>query len=192
MGLPKGLIEVGGKPWILVQLEALQRAGQGIGISRVHVVLGHQREAYEKILRPHSSGLEIVTVLNPDPDRGPFSSLQCGLQRALEAADFGGAWVLPVDVPCPARSVWESLEHEAGVRAADAALPVHHGKGGHPVRLSVRFVETLLSISPAAPDARLDHQIHALPASRVARVEVEDERVLANLNTPSDFSRLAV
>ncbi|MFN7683867.1 MAG: NTP transferase domain-containing protein [Oligoflexia bacterium] len=187
-GLPKGLIEVQGKPWILGQLEALKRAG----LSRVFVVLGHQKEVYEKVLGTHRnfterSGVEVHLVHNPDPDRGSFSSLQCGLR----AVGLRGAWVLPVDVPCPTRAVWESLEQEALVRSADAALPVHSGRGGHPVLISESFVCRLLDLSPDSKESRLDHQIHALSPHQVARVEVTDERVLANLNTLADFASLA-
>jgi CTP:molybdopterin cytidylyltransferase MocA len=180
--MPKGLIEVDGRPWIERQIEALRRAG----MPNVIVVLGHQKEAYERVLRAQG----VVTTVNPDPDRGPFSSLQSGLGSL--PAGVQAAWVLPVDVPCPSRAVWERLEQEASLRGSDVALPVHHGKGGHPVRLSLPFARQLLALSPLDPDARLDHQIHRLPSSRISRVEVEDPRVLANLNTSDDFARHAV
>lgn len=184
--MPKGLIEVQGRPWIDRQIEALKRAG----IERVVVVLGHQKEAYQRVLRAHPPGVEVVTAVNPDPERGPFSSLQSGL-RAL-GENPSGAWVLPVDVPCPSRAVWESLEQEAALRQTDATLPVHLGRGGHPVRLSGEFARTLLSLSPSSAEARLDHQIHKLPPGKVSRVEVSDDRVLANLNTSDDFARHAI
>lgn len=182
-GMPKGLIEVQGRPWIERQIESLKRAG----ISKIVVVLGHHKEAYERVLRAQAGSVSLVTAVNPDPDRGPFSSIQSGLEALGE--DAGAAWILPVDVPCPSRSVWESLDQEASLRETDAALPIHLGKGGHPVRLSKTFAKKLLSLSPAEPDARLDHQIHRLPSSKVSRVEVSDAKVLANLNTIDDFMR---
>jgi CTP:molybdopterin cytidylyltransferase MocA len=179
--MPKGLIEVQGRPWIDRQIESLKRAGAG----KIIVVLGHHRDAYERVLKAHN----IETVINPDPDRGPFSSLQAGLE--MLGTEAKAAWVLPVDVPCPSRAVWESLEQEASVRSTDATLPVHLGRGGHPVRLSLEFSRRLLGVSPEASEARLDHQIHQLPAGQVARVEVSDAKVLANLNTADDFARHA-
>jgi len=181
-GMPKGLIEVEGRPWIERQIEALKRAG----ISKIVVVLGHHREAYERVLK----GQAVVAAINPDPDRGAFSSLQCGIQAL--GRDEEVAWILPVDVPCPSRAVWRSLEDEASLRESDAALPTHHGKGGHPVRLSKGFAQSLLSVSPTEPEARLDHQIHRLPHDKVSRVEVSDAKVLANLNTLDDFMRHAL
>ena len=88
-GMPKGLIEVGGRPWVECQIEALRRAG----ISKIIVVLGHHQEAYEPVLR----GRGVTIAVNPDPERGPFSSLQSGL-GSLDAGAVA-AWVLPVDVP---------------------------------------------------------------------------------------------
>lgn len=183
--MPKGLIEVQGRPWIDRQIESLKRAGAG----RIIVVLGHHREAYERVLKGHLNTQGVETVINPDPDRGPFSSLQAGLE--VLGTEAQAAWVLPVDVPCPSRAVWESLEQEASVRSTDATVPVHLGRGGHPVRLSTEFSRRLLGVSPVAAEARLDHQIHQLPSGQVARVEVSDSKVLANLNTADDFARHA-
>ena len=73
--------------------------------------------------------------------------------------------------------------------SSDVVLPTYGGRGGHPVLLSGAFVSQLAQLPVEHPESRLDHQIRALPESRVSRVEVRDPRVLDNLNTPEDFAR---
>src|SRR5579883_3265337 len=99
MPVPKGLVEVRGRPWLEHQLDALRDAG----VLRVVVVLGFAREAYERAL-PHMRERAAVAI-NEAPERGPFSSLQCGISELAGDA----AYVLPVDVPCAGASVWRAL-----------------------------------------------------------------------------------
>ena len=116
LGEPKGLVMVEGRTWIDRQLEALGRR-------RAVLVLGHDRDCYLPVVLALGRPVDLVT--NPDPDRGPFSSLQEG----LAAVDPGSpAFVLPVDVPAPGKAVWAALE--AALGPAEAAVPVHEGKGG--------------------------------------------------------------
>ncbi len=184
MGEPKGLVRVAGRPWLEVQLEALARAG----LARVVVVLGFDRDAYARALPDLAR--RVTVELNPDPDRGPFSSLQHGL-----GAVAGGAFVLPVDVPAASPPVWSALAHglsgggasrgrgpEATPRPAyEAAVPTLEGRGGHPVLLAPPLVRRLLA-APAT--SRLDHE---LAASRVIHVAVSDPRIRLNLNRPEDW-----
>lgn len=179
MGEPKGLVLVSGRPWLLVQLDALEPQ-----VSRVTVVLGHDAEVYRRALPELAARVQVV--VNPDPDRGPFSSLQCGLRQG--AAPGTPTFVLPVDVPAPLAPVWAALEdglstdREAPV---DAAVPVYEGRGGHPVLLSAAFVARLVA---ADPMSRLDVE---LSQSRVARIPVDDPLVRLNLNAPEDWGKLA-
>jgi molybdenum cofactor cytidylyltransferase len=175
MGEPKGLVLVHGRPWIDLQLDTIEGAG-----SSAVVVLGFDRERYEAA-RTGLAGRARV-VHNPDPDRGPFSSLQCGL-AALPPGE--SAYVLPVDVPAPEVGVWARLSEALGP-AIDAAVPTYEGRGGHPVLLSPRLVARLLGLPPAS---RLDLE---LAASTVARVPVGDARVRMNLNVPEDWGKLGL
>ncbi|HZU83780.1 MAG TPA: nucleotidyltransferase family protein [Polyangiaceae bacterium] len=169
LGTPKGLVRVEGRPWIAHQLDAADRAGL-----RVIAVLGFDHSRYAAELPELAS--RAVVVVNPLPERGPFSSLQCGL--ALVGA--GRAFVLPIDVPAPDAPVWRALRG-ALTEGFDAAVPVHDGHGGHPVLLSARMVERLLRLESAS---RLDVELRA---SAVARVAVADARVLMNLNSPEEW-----
>jgi molybdenum cofactor cytidylyltransferase len=178
MGVPKGLVPFRGTPWLTVQLDAVVSAG-----ARPIVVLGKDRDRYLEALPDLASRVQLS--FNDDPDRGPFSSLQCGLAAALPSRSV---FVLPIDVPAAQPPVWAALLfalHEGEGR--DAAIPQHEGRGGHPVLLSVSLVARLRR-RPA--DSRLDAELAELPAPRVARVPVDDPRVRLNLNAPEDWVKL--
>ena len=190
-GVPKGLVDVQGAPWLERQLDRLAECG----LARAVVVLGHAFEEHvaempwvaAAVAKPIPLlGLRIEVARNAAPERGPFSSLLC----ALERASGGAAYVLPVDIPCPGRPVWDAL---AGALAKNvlAAVPARDGHGGHPVLLSRALVERLRAVSPDAGDARLDAQLRGLPAGAVARVACDDVRAFTNLNTPEDWASLA-
>lgn len=171
MGIPKGLVSVEGKPWLLHQLDAARK----VGIERVIVVLGYHADAYLKAIP------DLKFVLNSDPSRGQFSSLQRGLQEVGSS----GAFLLPVDTPCPALDVWERCARALSPQV-EACVPVFEGKGGHPTLLGPTFVAHLLALTPAS--SRLDHEIHRLPPEKVARPDCADAKIKMNLNTPQDWA----
>jgi CTP:molybdopterin cytidylyltransferase MocA len=122
--------------------------------------------------------------VNVDPDRGPFSSLQCGLAHIAPGQP---AFVLPIDVPAASPAVWAALA--ASLAAADAAVPTTpEDRGGHPVLLAPSFIACLRSLPPTAVDARLDMQLRR--HAHVIRVPVADGRIRLNLNAPEDWGRL--
>jgi molybdenum cofactor cytidylyltransferase len=184
LGEPKGLVVAGGRYWIERQLEAVAAAG----VARTVVVLGFDRERYEVVT---DLTRRATVAVNPDPDRGPFSSLQHGL-AALDPDE--GAFVLPIDVPAAGPGAWAALAE--ALASNDAAVPTDAGGGGagagggHPVLLSPAFASRLRALDPALPEARLDVQLRSLPPGRVARVPVNDARIRLNLNAPEDWGRL--
>jgi CTP:molybdopterin cytidylyltransferase MocA len=188
MGEPKGLVRVDGRPWILHQLDAL--AGR-----RVVVVLGEDRARYEEVVPSLAARVPPATVVvNPAPDRGPFSSLQVGLAAlaggpAASRARSVAAFVLPVDVPAASADVWTALEAALGDRdGIDAAVPEHEGRGGHPVLLAPSL---LARLGTAPASSRLDELLRALPPGRLRRVQVGDPRIRLNLNAPEDWGKVA-
>jgi CTP:molybdopterin cytidylyltransferase MocA len=183
MGEPKGLWAIGGKPWLEHQLDAIDALG-----AEAVVVLGFDRERYLETLPELEDRASVV--VNPAPEHGPFSSLQCGLRVA-----GAPAFVLPVDVPVPVTDVWQALL-EALTERVDAAVPVHEGAGGHPVLLSAALVTYILGLRA---DSRLDHVLREWSwgrgpnpeRDRIARIPVLDRRVRLNLNAPEDWGKLA-
>jgi CTP:molybdopterin cytidylyltransferase MocA len=182
LGMAKGLVVVEGVRWIVRQLEAL-------GGRRAVVVLSHDRERY--LSEVPDLPLRATIAVNPDPERGPFSSLQVGLAALAPAPAPAPAlapvFVLPVDVPAAAPAVWDALEEALAGAAAHAAVPEHEGRGGHPVLLAASFAAEILA-RPAG--SRLDEELRR--RGPVLRVPVGDPRVRLNLNAAEDWGKVPV
>jgi CTP:molybdopterin cytidylyltransferase MocA len=191
MPVPKGLVDAFGRPWLERQLERIGECGG----ARAIIVLGHALELHavampwiEKAIDGPIAfaGLWAEVVVNLAPDRGTFSSLQVGVARAGR----DGAFVLPIDVPCPGTDVWQSLEAHRTPNV-DACVPMVDGRGGHPVLCAPALLNEVSTLDARAPEARLDLLIAArAQQGRVARVAVSDPRARLNLNTPADWASL--
>jgi molybdenum cofactor cytidylyltransferase len=182
MGQPKALLPFQGRTWLDAQLEGFARAGGRDAIvvvsalDRMRTALAWIDDALAREVI--ADGLSVRAVHQPRPEEGPFSSLVLGLSALRERAAF----VLPIDVPVCA-GTWHALAGALG--DADAVVPAHHGRRGHPVLVSASFAARLSAIPIDAPDARLDRQL-----ARADRVEVsvDDPTVLLDLDTPEEWA----
>lgn len=174
MGAVKGLIEIGGIPLVSWQCQRFRDAGG----RDICVVLGASAAMYL------AAAPGLPHVINPQPERGPFSSLQVGLRHFAGRSCF----VLPVDVPAAKTATWVTLATALTLQVA-VVRPRFDGRGGHPVLLSAPFAAALIDVSSTDPAARLDMQIRALPPAAVIDIEVDDPSLVINLNQPSDLER---
>jgi CTP:molybdopterin cytidylyltransferase MocA len=209
MGRPKGLLDFQGQPWLIEQLRRFKAASG----SRAIIVLGfHQAPYFEQIPWMEKAvnqtvsqlGLDISVVLNPNPEQGQYSSLQWAIaflsanqtdfaerrtpnaERSFISLKIPGAFILPIDVPCPGKEVFEKLAG-AFSDSMDAAIPRYQSRGGHPVLLGGDFLNRLAKVPPASPSARLDLQIQVLPVKRTIFVPVEDRNICLNINWLAEF-----
>lgn len=141
---------------------------------RVVVVIGYQAERVKNGTRRDN----VEWVENPMPERGQFSSLQCGL-----AAIEPGCSVIfqPVDYA----GVDESTIALLAGTEAPLAIPRFAGDRGHPVRLGPELISELRAL---APDAQARDVIRARYGEAVF-LDVEDRWVTADLDTPEDYRR---
>lgn len=190
MGSPKGLVPCHGIPWLECQVGAYFAAGGG----RALVVVGYHRAEYFARMPwleagragwSDFAGGRVRVAENPAPQRGQFSSLQCGIGRLLEGGDEA-CLLLPLDAPLAGGDVLSALVGGAGLRSW-VAIPTCLGRRGHPVLLRGPILRRLLDFDPGAAEARLDRQIAALPSERLVLVETGDPVIRLNLNTPADF-----
>jgi molybdenum cofactor cytidylyltransferase len=186
MGTDKALL-----PWppntedgttlLSAHIAALRRHTQA-----VVVVAGRNAERLEPLIA--ACGAEMV--VNPEPERGQFSSLQIGL-RAVVNRGFANAMITPVDCPPLSASSLERLcaEFERALRQGLwAVTPEHRGRHGHPLLAGTALIEAMLgaSLSSNAREVKRTH------AQRFVSVPVPEKLESAGMNTPAEYAAQAV
>lgn len=169
MGFPKALLDWNGETYLdrLIRLFS-SVCGQVIVVARPEGVA-----ALEPCRR-----LDAVTlVLNPDAERGQFSSLQTGL-AAVQNRDV---LFTPVDYAHAAESTICAI---AGAPPAPVVQPEYDGRHGHPVRID-REVYAALLAEPPTGDAR--SVVHRFPRLFLA---VTDPGCVADADDPAAYAAL--
>jgi len=153
----------------------------------VLVVAGQNAERLQSVADAHNAFLAV----NPEPNRGQFSSIQIGLREVLNRGR-DAAFLAPVDRPpvLPGtvqalRAAFLSTGPEVWAVVPEftrGAQPVH----GHPILIGRDLMERFLRapVTAIARDIEHEHQSHIL------YVPVADERVAANIDTLEDYERL--
>ena len=150
------------------------------GVSAIVVVLGPEADrirAGVPLLRDE----RVRAVINPDPARGMFSSLQAALSPGTSGEPLV---VLPGDMPF-VQAATVRLLLDTYERAPAIVSPRFHGKRGHPVILPPELGGEILA-AEATSNLHLILRVH--PDRRVD-VAVEDEGVGRDVDTVGDLSR---
>ncbi|MFW9852789.1 MAG: NTP transferase domain-containing protein [Candidatus Thorarchaeota archaeon] len=153
---------------------------------KIIIILGKDKDFYlDKIPELNDT----TVIINPNPEEGQFSSIKCGLKEVSESHKQD-VFILPLDVPCPNREVWEQLALNQSLFQASVLIPQYQGKKGHPVLLSEEFKIYLLSCDT---DTRLDHEIRKKDEQGKAKIiSVNDNNITLNINTPEDWEEFKV
>lgn len=179
MGEDKALLQYVGRTFLAGAIQLLQS-----GCDFVLVVTGNNTDLLRPVIYQNSAYL----VRNRNPERGQFSSLREGLQSVLDRGR-DAACVTLVDRP-PARTETLALLKRHFLNSVPektwAVVPEFEGKHGHPVIFGREVIEAFLRADPAANARDIEHQ----QQSRIQYVPVDDSRVVLNINTPEDYSRL--
>jgi molybdenum cofactor cytidylyltransferase len=150
----------------------------------VVVVVGANESAVAPVV--YAQGASIV--VNPDPARGQFSSLQIGLHEVLNRGR-DAALVTLVDRP-PVRAATLEKLRDAFATADDnvwAVVPEFSGQHGHPYVVGREMIEAFLQ-APATGTAREVEHRHA---AHIQYVSVDDPCVALNINTPEEYAGLS-
>ena len=148
------------------------------------VVAGKNEAAIAPVA--YAEGASIV--VNPDPDRGQFSSLQIGLHEVLNRGR-DTALITLVDRP-PAKVATIQILREAFEAAGNdtwAVVPEFSGKHGHPYVAGRDLMEAFLQAAASANARDIEHA----QQRHVVYVRVDDPAVVLNINTPEDYARVA-
>jgi molybdenum cofactor cytidylyltransferase len=125
-------------------------------------------------------------AINPEPERGQFSSLQVGLQEVLNRGRDAAIVTL---VDRPAANVETIARIKAEFLAGDAlwaAVPEYAGKHGHPIVVGPELLYAFLRApaSSSARDVEHAHQKH------IRYIPVDDPLVAMNVDTEQDYEKL--
>jgi molybdenum cofactor cytidylyltransferase len=128
-------------------------------------------------------------VINPEPERGQFSSLRCGLQEVLNRG-CDAAMITLVDRPPVQASTLEKLFTEfadAVARGKWAIVPEYRNNHGHPIVIGREMIEAFLK-APSTDNARdVQHQNQ----EHIEYIPINDAFVAMNVDTPLDYANLS-
>ncbi len=150
----------------------------------VLVVVGNNEAALAPIVYANGASL----VVNPDPARGQFSSLQAGLQEVLNRGR-DAAMVTLVDRPPVRMETVETLElafERAATHRKWAVIPEYQGEHGHPILVGREMMEAFLR----APETSSAREVEHAHQSEIQYVPVDDPVVAVNVDTPEQYASL--
>jgi molybdenum cofactor cytidylyltransferase len=148
------------------------------------IVAGKNEAALAPIA--YANGASIV--INPDPSRGQFSSLQVGLREVLNRGRDAAVITL-VDRPPASAATVQSLREAFEIAGNEvwAVIPEFSGKHGHPFLVGREMIEAFLHAAPTSTARDIEHQHQ----DRIRYVPVDDPNVTLNVNTPDDYAKLS-
>jgi len=179
MGQDKALLQYDGRSFLAGAIQLLQNA-----CDFVIVVAGKNIDLLRPVVYQNSAYL----VLNPQPEIGQFSSLRLGLQAVLDRGR-DAACVTLVDRPPAQSNTLQTLKTHFLLSSPEttwAVVPQFEGKHGHPVIFAREMIEVFLRANPSSNARDIEHRHQ----DRIEYLDVDDPRVVLNINTPEDYSAL--
>lgn len=178
MGARNKLLElVDGKPII----ERVVSVALQSGAKPVIVVAGFEADRIAEALH----GQDVITVNNPDFERGLSTSLQAGL--AALPPDCAGAMILLGDMPQIKPSDIAALISAAKTREA-ICVPVNDGKVGNPILWGAAYFAEMMQLTGDAGAK----QLLAKHPQRVVQVPIASDGIFTDIDAPSDLARLVM
>jgi CTP:molybdopterin cytidylyltransferase MocA len=174
MGMHKALLGFGDGQ--VTFLGKITQAYDKAGITQTIIVVNndlHNRLIADQTDLPGN----VELVINDFPELGRFHSLKTGMEFVT-----AGSHVFFQNIDNP--FVEPELLRKMMVfkNSTDVVLPQFAGTNGHPVLLSPRVCKDILSVK--SEEYRIDYFLKNYQASTV---EVNDRRVLVNINTLADY-----
>ena len=153
----------------------LQRCVESMydAVRRIWVVTGWLADRVAALLQTYP---KTELVPNPNYRQGMFSSVQAGLARVQARRAF----LTPGDYALISPAVYGQMLQVQ----AEIVIPTHDGRKGHPVLMSQAAIAEILALPG---DAILRDYIRN---KGFATVEVEDEGILLDVDTPQDYAAL--
>jgi CTP:molybdopterin cytidylyltransferase MocA len=151
------------------------------GVASVVVVLAPDSDvaaAGPKI--PALGDRRVRSVINSDPSRGMFSSIQAGLQTVVDRTNV--ILVLPADMPF-VRAATVGAILTAARQSAEPMSPTYNGRRGHPLALPACLRAALLAVDPRES---LNDALRVLTLPR-QELPVDDPGILRDIDRRDDL-----
>jgi molybdenum cofactor cytidylyltransferase len=177
MGTPKLLL-----PWgDTTVLGHLLREWETLGARQIAVVCAADDPKLQSELDRLVFPLE-NRILNPEPDHGMFSSIQCGATWGSWHKGLTHIAVVLGDQPHLRRSTLQTLLAQCGAHSASICQPCFHGRARHPVILPAAEFFSLAETS-------CGNLREFLAGRHVSLCEVDDPGLELDIDTPEDYAR---
>lgn len=138
----------------------------------------------DRAVRETLTGLACVTVVNPDPEWGPVSSVAVGGAAALQRGASGIVILLP-DMPHVRAATLKRVAKEFGFLGEDVVVTCDYGGiAAPPVALPVRVINALAGLQGTVREA-----LSALGEARISVPAPVEE--LLDVDTPADWRKLS-
>ena len=124
--------------------------------------------------------MDAAVYMNSDPARGMLSSVIVGLAFLQGNA---GALIVPVDHPYVRVPTIKSLLNTFAASPEHIIKPVYRGRTGHPIILPKTVFHAVLEAS----GMMTLREVLVQAGVEVRYIDVDDEGVLVNVNTPADI-----
>jgi len=154
----------------------------------VIVVAGANAASITPVVYAHGGFL----VVNRQPERGQFSSLQVGLQEVLNHGR-DAAFLALVDRPPVLPRTLKALREAFLYAGPDVWGVVPEFKRGdqtvhgHPILIGRELIEAFRLAPPTATAREIEHQHQ----QHIRYIPVDDPRLAINVDTPEDYARLS-
>jgi molybdenum cofactor cytidylyltransferase len=175
MGQPKQLLPFGGKTMLECVIDAFRLPR----IDQVRVVLGYKAD--EIAAKIAHAGTRVVR--NDRYRQGMFTSIQAGLRRLPRNTKI--VMIAVCDQPRLKRETVEALLSTFERDRHKILIPSYNGRQGHPPLLRAGYVREILAMDESMT---LKH-FYAKHADDIARLVVDDEGVLIDIDDPITYCR---
>ena len=179
MGRPKALLPAGDAGDTFVG--RIVRTLRAAGVDEVVVVAGDLAPEIASALAGEAHPPRVV--VNPEPGRGQFSSLQTGL-RAVNRPGIRGVLATLVDVPLVTAGTVAALLAAHAATAAPIVRPERAGRHGHPVIFGRRVLPEIV----AAPPESTAKTIIAAHRRESVDVPIAEDGPFIDIDTPAEYA----
>jgi molybdenum cofactor cytidylyltransferase len=173
MGKPKQLLPLDGKPVIKLCLECIIASG----VADIVVVLGRNGNEVGQAM----GNVPAKIAYNTSPESEMAESVRTGLRKTDTSAT--GVLVCLSDHPLVAPDTVRTLVQEHSKEPGAIIIPLYRGRKGHPTLFPLSLVREVFSGITL-------RDVIARHAARVIAVDVPDEGVVLDMDTPGDYERI--